>query len=74
MTQSPYVWTPPGREGFSFSSDSRFSGDSHFRSTPVLNRDGKTDAGGAAQLTLDPTIEPTAQPRQYLVEGDGHRR
>ncbi len=68
VTQTPYVWTPPGREGFLFSSDSRFSGDSTFRSTPVLNRDAKTDAGGSAQLTLDPTIEPTAQPRQYLVE------
>jgi uncharacterized protein YfaS (alpha-2-macroglobulin family) len=68
VTQFPYVWTPPGREGFLFSSDSRFSGDAAFRSTPVLNRDGKTDAGGSAQLTLDPTVEPTAQPRQYLVE------
>ena len=68
VTQYPHVWTPPGREGFSFSSDSRFSGDAAFRSTPVLNRDSKTDVGGAARLTLDPTIEPTAQPRQYLVE------
>ncbi len=68
MTQSPYAWTPPGRDGFLFSSDSRFSGDSVFRSTPVLVREAKTDAGGSAQLTLDPTIEPTAQPRQYLVE------
>ena len=74
MTQTPYVWTPPnsqeaGLAGFLFSSDSRFSGDATFRSTPVLNREAKTDAGGSAQLTLDPTIEPTAQPRQYLVEG-----
>lgn len=68
VTQFPAVWTPPGREGFLFSSDSRFSGDGDFRTTPVLNRDAKTDAGGAAQLTLDPTIEPTAQPRTYLVE------
>jgi hypothetical protein len=68
VTQYPYVWTPPGRDGFLFSSDSRFSGDSNFRSTPVLSRETKTDAGGSAQLTLDPTIEPTAQPRQYLVE------
>ena len=68
VTQYPYVWTPPGREGFSFSSDSRFAGDGAFRTTPVLNRDSKTDVGGAAALTLDPTIEPTAQPRQYLVE------
>jgi alpha-2-macroglobulin len=68
VTQFPYVWTPPGRDGFLFSSDSRFAGDSPFRSTPVMNRDAKTDAGGSAQLTLDPTIEPTAQPRQYVVE------
>ncbi len=68
VTQMPYVWTPPGREGFRFSSDSRFSNDTPFRSTPVLNRTGTTDAGGAAQLTLDPTIEPTAQPREYVVE------
>ncbi len=68
VTQTPYAWTPPGRDGFLFSSDSRFSGDSVFRSTPVLSREAKTDAGGSAQLTLDPTIEPTAQPRQYLVE------
>ncbi|MGI4942803.1 MAG: alpha-2-macroglobulin family protein, partial [Janthinobacterium lividum] len=68
VTQFPFVWTPPNREGFLFSSDSRFSGDGTFRSTPVLNREARTDAGGAAQLTLDPTVEPTAQPRQYLVE------
>jgi hypothetical protein len=68
VTQFPYVWSPPGRAGFAFSSDSRFSGDVSFRSTPVLNRDVKTDAGGAAQLVLDPTIEPTAQPREYVVE------
>ena len=64
VTQFPYEWSPPGREGFLFSSDSRFSGEHNFRSTPVLERDAKSDAGGAAQLTLDPTIEPTAQPRR----------
>jgi uncharacterized protein YfaS (alpha-2-macroglobulin family) len=68
VTQFPYVWSPPGRDGFEFSSDSRFSGDASFRSTPVLTRTVKTDAGGAAQLVLDPTIEPTAQPREYVVE------
>jgi hypothetical protein len=68
VTQFPYVWSPPGREGFAFSSDSRFSGDVSFRSTPVLDREVKTDAGGSAQLVLDPTIEPTAQPREYVAE------
>ncbi len=76
VTQFPYTWNPPGnppgnspgREGFLFSSDARFSGEQAFRSTPVMQSDGKTDAGGAAQLTLDPTLEPTAQPRTYVVE------
>ncbi len=68
VTQFPYVWSPPGQDGFAFSSDSRFSGDASFRSTPVLTRAVKTDAGGSAQLVLDPTIEPTAQPREYVVE------
>ena len=68
VTQFPQVWSPPGREGFLFSSDSRFSGEQKFRSTPVLEREAKTDAGGSARLTLDPTIEPTAQPRRYSVE------
>ncbi len=67
-TQFPAPWSPPGRDGYLFSSDSRYSGDSEFRSTPVLSRDAHTDDGGAAHLTLDPTAEPTAQPRQYLVE------
>jgi alpha-2-macroglobulin len=68
VTQFPYEWSPPGREGFLFSSDARFSGEHEFRSTPVLERDARTDAGGSAQITLDPTIEPTAQPRRYVIE------
>jgi hypothetical protein len=68
VTQFPYSWTPPGREGFLFSTDARYSGDSKFRSTPVLERETRTDDGGSARLTLDPTIEPTAQPRRYAIE------
>lgn len=68
VTQFPYTWTPPGREGFQFSSDSRFSSEHEFKSTPVLQQTGKTDVGGSAQLMLDPTLEPTAQPRSYVVE------
>ena len=68
VTQYPYTWSPPNRPGFFFSSDARFSGDKRFRSTPVLERDGRTDDGGSARVTLDPTMEPTAQPRRYQVE------
>lgn len=66
--QFPYVWTPPGRDGFLFSTDSRFSGDAKFKSSPVLERDGRTDAGGSSRMTFDTTIEPTAQPRRYSIE------
>lgn len=68
VAQFPHVFTPPRREGFQFSTDSRFSGDSKFRSTAVLEREQRTDAGGAARMTFDTTIEPTAQPRRYSIE------
>ncbi len=34
----------------------------------MLERDQRTDAGGAARMTFDTTIEPTAQPRRYSIE------
>ncbi len=68
VTQFPYNWNPPSREGFLFSTDARFSGMREFRSTPVLEREARTDNAGAARISLDPTIEPTAQPRRYVVE------
>ncbi len=66
--QFPHVFTPPNREGFLFSTDARFSGEGKFKSTAVLERDQRTDAGGAARMTFDTTIEPTAQPRRYSIE------
>ncbi|HRD49306.1 MAG TPA: alpha-2-macroglobulin family protein [Candidatus Contendobacter sp.] len=68
VAQFPYAWTPPRREGFFFSSDARFSSDKDWRATPTLQRPGQTDGEGGATLTLDPTAEPTAQPRRYLIE------
>jgi len=68
VAQFPHAWTPPRREGFFFSSDARFSADQDFRATPTLQRQGQTDSQGGASLTLDPTVEPTAQPRRYLIE------
>ena len=66
--QFPHVFAPPNREGFLFSTDARFSSDGKFKSTAVLERDQRTDAGGAARMTFDTTIEPTAQPRRYSIE------
>jgi len=66
--QFPHAFAPPGREGFLFSTDSRFSGEAKFRSNAVLERDARTDAGGAARLSFDMSVEPTAQPRRYSIE------
>ncbi len=66
--QFPYVFAPPGREGFLFSTDARFSGEGKFKSSAVLEHDQRTDAGGAARMSFDTTIEPTAQPRRYSIE------
>ena len=68
VSQVPYTWMPKSRPGFVFSVDQRFSGNQPFRSSPVLERDDKTDGHGAGHITLDPTLETTAQPRKYLVE------
>jgi uncharacterized protein YfaS (alpha-2-macroglobulin family) len=68
VTQFPYSWTPRRLSGFLYSSDGRFSRTDRFESTPRLERQDATDATGAAGLVLNPAIEPTAQPRSYVVE------
>lgn len=68
VTQQPYDWRPTRRDGWAFSSDARFSSLGQFRSTAVLEREAELDQDGNAKLELDPTIEPTAQPRRYIVE------
>ncbi|HEY6320362.1 MAG TPA: MG2 domain-containing protein, partial [Thermoanaerobaculia bacterium] len=68
VTQFPYSWTPRRLSGFLYSSDGRFSHTDHFQSSPRLERQDTTDASGAANLVLNPAVEPTAQPRTYVVE------
>ncbi|MFT5534275.1 MAG: hypothetical protein ACI802_002521 [Candidatus Paceibacteria bacterium] len=68
VTQFPYAWTPKALPGFFFSSDGRFSGRERFQSTPVMEREDKTDAQGSASLTLNPAAETTGQPRSYVIE------
>ena len=41
---------------------------SRFESSPALERSDTTDEPGSAKLALNPAIEPTAQPRSYVVE------
>lgn len=68
VTQFPHDWAPAGRPGFLFSSDARFAGGGRFESTPAFARADTTDEDGGARLRLDPGVEPTAQPRVYVVE------
>ena len=82
VTQFPYTWIPDlssgdaegdvtgdiDLDGFVFSSDGRFSRTESFRSTPALDKTDATDSDGGAMLEIDPGIEPTAQPRTYVVE------
>jgi hypothetical protein len=68
VTQFPYDYAPSHRDGYFFSTDARFSGASEFKSSPVMEREARTDAQGGAVLDLDPGVEPTAQPRSYVIE------
>ncbi|MCH8503804.1 MAG: hypothetical protein LAT50_05715 [Ectothiorhodospiraceae bacterium] len=68
VTQFPYRWQPRGRDGYLFSSDARYSGMARFESRPALSEEGRTDGDGVAALAVDPTREPTAQPRRYVFE------
>ncbi len=69
VTQFPYDWRPAARAGFLYSSDGRFSRARSFESTPALERADTTDENGGAKLVLNPALEPSAQPRTYVVEG-----
>jgi len=68
VSQFPYAWTPKRREGFLYSSDGRFSRVERFQSTPALEKEDVTTDEGSSTIALDPTLEPTAQSRTYVVE------
>jgi uncharacterized protein YfaS (alpha-2-macroglobulin family) len=68
VSQFPYAWTPKRREGFLYSSDGRFSRADRFQSTPRLEKTDTTTDEGSSKIVLNPTLEPTAQSRSYVVE------
>jgi hypothetical protein len=68
VTQFPHEWAPSPLPGFRYSSDARYADGGRFRSSPRLEKADTTDDGGAATLLLDPSVEATAQPRQYVIE------
>ena len=68
VTQFPHTWNPTKRPGFYYSTDGRFSGHGRFQSRPAMEKHAETDALGSAELLIDPSLEPTAQPRRYVIE------
>ena len=73
-SQFPYAWTPPGREGWFFSTDARFSSDGKFKSTPVLEREANLDDArrGEDQLRSFGRADGAAAP--LSDRGDRRRR
>lgn len=68
VTQYPFAWTPKKRQGFWYSSDARFSRTERFQASPRLEKQDTTSDTGSASIMINPAIEPTAQPRTYVVE------
>jgi len=68
VTQFPYTWTPKKQSGFYYSTNARFSRNAEFESSSVLTSYENTDDSGASSISIDPTKEPTAQPRRYVIE------
>ncbi len=78
VTQYPYDYSPDvdqaeslGAEGLGdirYSSDGRYGRGRRFETTPAIDREVVTDGQGHDALLLDPSIEPTAHPRSYVVE------
>jgi alpha-2-macroglobulin len=69
VTQFPYTWDPPNPiEGFAYSTDARYSRLGDFQASSALSREAVTDERGASAIDLNPAIEPTAQPRTYVIE------
>ncbi|MBD3308748.1 hypothetical protein GF339_20230, partial [candidate division KSB3 bacterium] len=69
VTQYAARFAPPAYPGFLFSTLERFSryqGD--LRDTGAFRKTAQTDANGSAEVLIDPTQEPDARPREYVIE------
>jgi alpha-2-macroglobulin len=69
VTRYPYTFAPPAYPGFVFSTLERFiSGRSPARDAGASRKTDKTDKYGGSEMMIDPTKEPDARPRVYIVE------
>ena len=67
-TVAAYPYRAAGFEGFTFSSDARFSSASGSFDAAGTSRVDRTDDMGSSVLAIDPTLEQDQRPRRYLVE------
>jgi alpha-2-macroglobulin len=69
VTEFPYAYAPAGKEGYVFSSDSRFSSKSNkFTSKGLVRIEDVIDQTGACSITVDPTLAMDNMPRRYVFE------
>ena len=69
VTQYAYQFSPSAYPGFLFSTLERFSSyQTAIGDSGALRKTEKTDKNGSSELTIDPTKEDDARPRQYVVE------
>jgi len=68
VTQFPHTYYPKSRKGFLFSSDSRYSRTTRFRSPGVIEKTMNTDPSGSSLITIDPADNLDNRPRKYVFE------
>jgi uncharacterized protein YfaS (alpha-2-macroglobulin family) len=68
VTQFPYNWSPQGKDDFVFAASQRYGVNRPLGGESVLDREVLTDASGAAEIRIDPAVEPSAAARRYVVE------
>lgn len=69
VSQFPMAWNPAGREGYLFSSDSRYSRlQSRFTERNLVEQEDTLDGNGSASLTLNPLLLVNNMPTRYVIE------
>jgi hypothetical protein len=68
VTQFPHTFTAAAWRGFKFASMSAFSTSRRLETEAVVDSAAVLDENGSARLQIDPSAEPSARPRRYVVE------
>lgn len=69
ITEFPFAYVPQGRQGYLFSSDSRYNRRTRYSESRGGNtRFGTTDDEGNLSVNVDPSLLGDTMPKQYIVE------